>query len=213
MNIKLTIERRAKIVESVYEATLLPKQKAALEKKTKEIVRETLIALLPAEFIPATITLPKGWFAHTSQISMRSTVCPMSLMKYRTSEEEKKQLYYHYVHFEPIRRPANQSLDNEIDSFMNDGSIKDNRKSWEYILRKEIEQAKKIAEKEGEIRTNLMAFLNSVKTYSGVLAKMPELERHLPDVPVKQYPIVANVGPLVNLLDGLGFDQGVKEKA
>lgn len=205
LNTRLTKERREQIIESVFNATLLPKKKKDLIKRTTEKVRSLVNSKLPKEFEPAIKNLPKEWFAKNYQVSIHKDVNPISLLE--DEEKFKKMWSYNQVNYDHFYCPV--SFNPSIESWIKVHNKPDNKESWEEYLAKEIAEAKKLRAKEDKVRQTTSEFLWSVNTYKQVIEKMPEFERHLPNY-VKHYPIAVNTGPLTNLLDGLGFDQGVK---
>jgi hypothetical protein len=205
MSTKLTKERRAAIIESVIAGTLIPKQKVEIITDTSKRIHEVLMSRVPKDFLAATANMPKEWFSHITSAYIRNEVNPAWLMQHD------REINYYYrnsnVRIEGVRKPQNMRDDGNIYDLMKGRPKEEQADTWEAYLDKQITAAKQLAEKEDKLRSELSGFLQSVKTYAEVIDKMPELERHLPRVPAKEYPIAVSTAPLVKTLTGLGFDQ------
>jgi hypothetical protein len=203
----LTKDRRFETIESVIAATELPAQKQALIDAVKVKVREIMRLHLPKGFEQATATLPTNWFGHITSVSIQKDCNPVDLLSMR--EPDVHRWSYPSFPIEPISMPHYCQADLGMRSLKTEKGEPDNLDSWEVHLTKEIKEANKLRIKEEKLREQLNGFLNSVKTYKQVIEKMPELEKHLPAVAGKQYPVAVSVTPLLNMLTGLGFDQSV----
>lgn len=208
LKIKLTSERRADIIDSVFNATLLPIQKLDLIAKTKAKVREIMRDLLPKDFEATIANLPPEWFPSCSSTGIRKDVNPETLLK--DAEAYQRSYTVPSMCFDGFSKPE-YLHDMSIEAYKKGVDGQPVQHCWENLLDKEITAAKKLRAKEDELRGKLRAVLNSVTTYKGLLEKMPELEKHLPPGPTKYYPVAVSVTPLVNLLDSVGFDQSVTE--
>ena len=192
----LSKEIRLAIVESVItKGTVIPADKEAIIKSTQEAVRAWMLGYLPPGFQAATATLPPNWFATESSADIYASDNPEMILNGDTR-------YYGSVKFEPFRRPTKGGAYSPAINYRQE---KDSPHRWESVLSAQIDAAKKLRAREEAARTDLLNFLNSCRTYKQVLAKMPELENHLP-APAMPL-VVVNVGPLVASLGKLGFDR------
>jgi len=203
---------RQKIIDSVIQkGTTIPARKQELKKKTALRVRELDLSRVPAEFGPATKTLPPEWFPLNGSSQMNPKACPDSYVE--LSDEQLRTQWMAVVSYEPFRHPISARFHRKdfIDQGMDHGArppVKkpDDMESWEAVLADLITEAKKIRADEAQAREELRQFLQSVNNYKQVLEKMPELEKHLPDYS-KPMPLTVPVGPILKTLGALGFDQ------
>lgn len=205
----LTKERREEIIDSVInKGTNLPEKKKELAARVAARVREICLTRVPKDFPAATKNLPAVWFPHLASIGIRREINPLAILQYSEEELQRSRWYDQGVSFEPIKHPFNVRFDRQ--PLANGNSEKPNDpESWEVLLSPLIDEALALRSTEDKARGQLAAFLASVRTYKQALEKMPELEGHLPRVAGKSFPISAPVGPLVQMLTGLGFDKSV----
>jgi hypothetical protein len=200
---------REHIEDSVIKATFIPAKKEAIIASAKVAVREHLMALLPAEFLPATATLPDSWFDHEEREYMRNEVNPEAILFWdRDSSlmDSRKAGRWMNLSFEPFRKPYHYSISVQSTHDKKNPDVP----SWEKILATQIDQAEKLAAEENTLREEVRAVLFSVKSVEKLLEKMPEFARHVPPAPAKYaLPVVSTV-KVENLLKKVGFDQGVE---
>ncbi len=187
----LTKQARLAVIESVIKATYIPAEREEIRWSTSAAIRAALVPCLPDGYLKATENLPREWFTHITLVSVYSKDCPDAVLEGRDQCGGTR-----YVDIEPLRHPR---------------SNLSHSRQWGQVLASQIEAATKLRAKEEALRTELANFLASCKTYAKVVEGMPDLERHLPAVPAKQYPIVASTAELSSVLGKLGFDQGVKK--
>lgn len=202
----LTKESRISTINSVIQkGTTLPAQKEDLKLRLQQRVRAICLERVPAEFGPATKNLPAEWFQHKASAGIYQEVNPYSIVTKSVEHVERHRCWADSVCFEPIKYPANVYFDRAHYAARLDQP--DDPESWEVLLADLIAEAKTIRATEDKVRSELEAFLYSVRTYKQVAEKMPELVPHLPPVAGKVYPVTVPVAPLLATLTGLGFDK------
>ncbi len=195
----LNKENRAATIESVIKGTFIPDEKAAIIASTSAAVRAQLVSYLPDGFEAAIANLPPKWFDSEADHSLHHKHNPVSILAGKTSGHDT-------IRFEKFSRPYGNSYQVLCDYSPTD---KESPHQWHKVLAAQIDAAIKLRTKEDTLRNELGAFLASCKNYAQVLAKMPELERHLPAPPTKAFPVVTSTAPLLKTLGKLGFDRSV----
>lgn len=211
---QLSNKHRAEIVESVVKTgTFIEAEKEAITKSTSAAVREACRVLLPEGFEAATAIMPIEWLPGKDSHDVAREANPIYLLK--NKEQRDKSYSYPSIQFDKLSVPSNFKNNSLRDHFKNNHSEKyigsarhPDRATWEEILSAQIDAAKKLRAKEDALRDELMGFLMSCRTSQQVLAKMPDLERHMPAAPVRAYPVQVSVTALVGQLGKLGFDRG-----
>jgi hypothetical protein len=209
---------RQEIIDSVIKkGTTIPARKADLKKRTALRVRELDLSRLPAEFGPATKSLPPEWFPLNLSNQMNPKVCPDSYVE--LTDDQLRSQWKAVISYEPFRHPINARfgrndyIDQGLDHNTKPPTKKpDDMESWEAVLADLLVEAKQIRADEEEARAELRRFLWSVNNYKQVLEKMPELEPHLPNY-TKPMPLVVPVAPILKTLGKLGFDKSQEAAA
>lgn len=205
----LNKEIRAAVIESVIKGTYIPEQKAAILAATSKAVRDLVVLALPEGFAVATATLPPQWFGSVSHFDVCKEQCPRAILD---GADRWKGYGSVLIKFESVITPPHHNIHSLLLQDKKSGNNESWTQFWERHLAAQIAAATKLRAKEDALRSELGAFLASVKTYKQVVEKMPELERHLPPPPTKVFALVTSTAPLEKALTSLGFDR-TKEAA
>lgn len=198
----LTKEARIRTIDSAVAGTFIAEKGEKIVASANEVVRKTLMAYLPKDWLASTAMMPREWFNHMAAETVDKSFAPEAILSGADLQGNGGWRSW-TIHFEPFRAPANFRHPvryHKHESFP-DAPL------WSDILAPQIAEAKKLRAKEVALRDELTNFLNSCRTYKQVIEKMPELERHLPPVASKPQALVVAVAPLKTRLKGLGFDR------
>lgn len=190
---RLTKTIRGFITKSVMASTNFPELKQSIRDRTAALARELLAARVPAGFNEMTVAAGKDagkWFGTINEVYIDDDHSPIAVVDSN---------YRCYVCFDPFYRPYH------FDACFS----KEQQENFFADLRKEAEGLAALIERtEGELR----AFLASCTTTEKLLARMPELEPHVPKTAIS-YPIVASTVNLASYLSKAGFDTNVQKVA
>lgn len=190
----LTNKARESTLASALAATFIPAQRKAIEKLMSDAVRKAVVAAVPKAFTEGTKGMPDEWFhwnvgeSVPAEYNVKRIWQGLSLSRCG------------YVEFERVKVPTNYNLT-------------PTEAEWKKMLGAQLDAALKLQAKYEDLKQELADFLNSCSTYEKVIKGMPQLERHLPPVVKKSFPLVADTRPLQSALKKMGFDTAVKEAA
>lgn len=190
----LTNKARESALASALAATFIPAQRKAIEKSMSDAVRKVVVAAVPKEFTEGTKGMPDEWFHWCVQESI-----PREYNVQAVWDAQPLRWCMAAV-FERVKVPSNYNLHLTGEE-------------WKKLLGAQLDAALKLQAKYEALKQELADFLNSCKTFEAVIKGMPELERHLPPIVKKSFPLVADTRPLKKALKGMGFDTAVKEAA